>query len=80
MVKLEAVFLVRETMTFVVLHHIVDLDATVAQCLDHLVRLGLIDTRIVGSLRDKQRTHNLVGIQGWRISSPGLNCADTLNA
>ena len=52
-VEREAVLLVMESVPLVVLDHVVHVHSPCAQRGDHLIRFGLIDARVVGSLHDQ---------------------------
>ncbi|AEK60531.1 hypothetical protein CFU_0697 [Collimonas fungivorans Ter331] len=65
-VEIKAVFFVVEAVAFVILHHVFDRHAALAQAFDDLVRLRLVDARIVGALRHEQRSLDAVSVQGRR--------------
>jgi len=65
-IEIVTVLLVMETMAFIALHHIFNLDSTFAQTGDDLVGLCFIDTGIVCTLCDEQRRLDLVDMQSRR--------------
>ena len=65
-VEVEDVFLVGETMAFVVFHHVFHFHAASSESRHHLVAFVLVDARIVGPLCDEERATNGVGMQGRR--------------
>ena len=65
-VEVEDVFLVGETMAFVVFYHVFHFHSASSEGCHHLVAFVLVDTRIVGPLCDEERAANDVGMQGRR--------------
>ena len=65
-VEVEDVFLVGETVAFVVFHHVFHFHAASSESRHHLVAFVLVDARIVGPLCDEERATNGVGMQGRR--------------
>lgn len=61
-VEIKTVFLVMETVAFIVFHHILHDNPTLLQRLYHLVRFVLVYPWIVGALRNKQGRFDLIGI------------------
>ena len=54
-VEVEDVFLVGETMAFVVFHHVFHFHSASSEGRHHLVAFVLVDARIVGPLCDEER-------------------------
>ena len=65
-VKVKAILLVSESVPFVVLDHVDDFTPRTPHSLDNLIRLGLVDSRIVRTLRDKQRYSDIVRVENGR--------------
>ena len=62
-VEIEAVFLVVEAVSLVVLDHVVDMHAAFAQGVDHLVALVNVHTGVVGALYHQQRGFDPFGVE-----------------
>ena len=50
LVKFELVLVVRKSVTFVVLDHVLNFDAALLQCADDLIALVLVHTRVARAL------------------------------
>jgi len=70
-VKVEPVFLVSETVAFIVFHHVFYINATIFQCLCYLVRFGYVDSLVISSLGYKKRGMYLKG--NMRIAIDGIS-------
>ena len=62
-IEIEAVLLVVEAMSLVVLDHVVDMHAAFAQGVDHLVALVDVHTGVVGALYHQQRGFDPFGVE-----------------
>ena len=61
-IEIKAVLLIAEAVSFVVFDHVFYVNTSSLKCCNHLVAFGFVDTWVVGSLSNKQRDTDAVGV------------------
>ena len=65
-IEVKAVLLIAEAMPLVVFDHVFYVNTSSLKRCNHLVAFGFVDTWVVGSLSNKQRDTDAVGVQSRR--------------